>query len=535
MCGLTNPVEALGGPRTTVPDLIRACVTATPDAPFLRWGRQRWTYAEAGMEIGRFAGWAAGTPYAGDAPRRIASYLPNGPEALWAWLGTSMSGAVYVPLNREHRGALLEDMLARSRADILVTDPVALGSLPDLRATSVRTVLVAGEATAPELPGGVRCAGWSEVVAAPPVDDAAPVPGDIAQVMYTSGTTGRSKAVLLTHNQLCRGAGWLAWSLAMGPDDVIHAWLPLFHLAGQVDAALALLVAGGEIALYPTFSRSRFWSQVDESRATLFIGFSNVLQMLWDMPERPHDRASSLRAGIIGGIPASFHRAFEARFGLRLHDTYGMTECEPLALPRPGVTYPVGSIGHEAPDMELAILDEHDARLPPGEVGEIACRSRVPDVMTPGYEGDEAATLAAFRNQWFHTGDLGRIDEDGVVTFVDRKGHMIRHRGENISSWELEHLIAKHPDVGECCAMAVPSPLGEDDVKVVVSPANGRTIDPASLHAWCQEHMARFMVPRLIEVVSELPRMQTGKVARMALQRAGADTWEAERARVKGG
>ena len=205
-----------------------------------------------------------------------------------------------------------------------------------------------------------------------------------------------------------------------------------------------------------------------------------------------------------------------------------MTEAEPMILPEPGSRPPAGSCGRPNPDLEVAILDRDGRHAGPGEIGEIACRARVADVLTGGYEGDPEATAAATEGGWFHSGDLGRVDADGFFYFVDRLEHSIRRRGENISSWELESVLCGHPAVAEACAIGVPSPLGEDDVKVVVVPAAATELDPAELHAWCEGRMAAFMVPRYVEVVPALPRVEAGKVIKEGLGALGANTWDAE-------
>jgi crotonobetaine/carnitine-CoA ligase len=523
-----NPVEDLvPGEAATVPALLAARVARTPAAPFLRWEGRVWSYREAWEEALRFAAWA-GARQAGEAEPRVAGFLPNRPEALWAWFGTLLAGATYVPLNRAHRGTILADMVARSRASVLVTDAEGLADLPDLGDSSIRIVLLAGELPAPV--GAARApapAGWDEVRALAPAEPASPRPSDLAELMYTSGTTGRSKAVELSHNQLCRGAGWVAWSLGAGVEDVFHAWLPLFHIAGQVDTVLPTVVGGGAVALYPTFSRSRFWDQVEESRASLFIGFANVAQLLYTLPSRSGDAETTLRAGVTGAMPARLSVDFEARFGVRLHDVYGMTEIEPMILPAPGVETPAGSCGRPNPDLEVVVLDPAGGLAAPGEIGEIACRPLVADVLTGGYEGDPAASAAALGGGWFHSGDLGRVDADGFFYFVDRIKHSIRRRGENISSWELETVVATAPGVAECCAVGVPSPLGEEDVKVVVVAEAGTRLEPERLHVWCQGRMAAFMVPRYVEVATALPRADTGKVMKEELRTLEPGVWDA--------
>ncbi len=507
-----NPLLDLVPPeRATVPALLAARAERTPEATFLRWEGATWSHREAWEEACRFAAWVRGC-HPGDAVPRVAGFLSNRPEALWAWFGTLVAGGVYVPLNRAHRGEILADMVRRSGARALVTDAAGLADLPDLADAPIEIVLT----------------DWDEVRALAPAAPAAPRPGDLAELMYTSGTTGRSKAVALSHNQLCRGAGWITWSLELTSDDVFHTWLPLFHIAGQVDTVLPTVIGGGTVALYPTFSRSRFWSQVAESGATVVIGFPNLYQLLHALPRREDDAANSLRAGITATMPTGFVAEFESRFGLRLFDVYGMTEAEPVLLPEPGTRPPSGSCGRPRSDLEVAVLDAAGRPAAAGEIGEIVCRPRCPDVITRGYEGDAEATAAAMREGWFHTGDLGRIDGEGFLYFVDRIRHSIRRRGENISSGELEAVVTGHPAVAEACAVGVPSPLGEEDVKLVVVPVPGTELEPPALRAWCQGRMAAFMLPRYVEVVAALPRAATGKVMKEELRGFAPGTWDAD-------
>lgn len=528
--GVKNPLERMvGRPRASVPDLLRARVTATPREPFLIWQGESFSYQETWERACDAAAWFADVLAKSEQPR-VATYLGNGLEMMWAWLGTLLAGATFVPLNRQHKGPLLLDMLARSQAEVLITDAASLIELPDLGATDVRITLLTGDDV--ERRRGVAGHTWAEVHdAGRRFDPPEVAPHALAEVIYTSGTTGRSKAVQLSHNQLCRGAGWVAWSAGLEPADVFHQWMPLYHVAAQVDATLATAIAGGRVALFPTFSRSRFWQQVRESRATVFVGTSNTMQMIWDLPARQDDRATTLRVGILGAIPTRIHRAFEERFDLHLVEAYGMTEAEPIAMPEPGRPFPLGTMGKATPDFEVAIVDEYDVALPAGVVGEIVCRPRVPDVLTAGYEGDDAATVALMRNCWLHTGDMGRIDADGYVAFVDRKKHAIRHRGENISSLELETLLADHDAIAESCAVAVPSVFGDDDVKVVIVLAEGHDLAPEALHAWCTGRMARFMVPRYIEIRDSLPRNSVDRVQKHLLRDLSGRVWDAEQAR----
>lgn len=483
-----------------------------------------WSYAEAWEAIRRWAGFLRGLG-AGPGPggSRVAGYLHNRPEALWALLGTHAAGSVYVALNRQHKGPILADHVRRSRAGILVTETSALDALPDLADTAVHSLIVVDRATTPDWIGG------DEARRSPPWSGPDPGPGDPATIMFTSGTTGRSKAAVIPHNQLCRGAANLAEAVEMTPDDVFHAWLPFFHIAGQLHTTMCTAVAGGALGLVPRFSASRFWTEVRRFGATVITGLPAIARILWEKPVTDDERAatSHLRLGIFGPMTPELHRPLEERLGIRIADTYGMTEAEPLTVPVPGVRQPVGSCGVAAPDFEIRIAAEDGAVLPPGERGEILARPRRPDVLFLGYEGDEEATRAAWRNGWFRTGDLAHQDRDGWVYYVDRLAHFIRRRGENVSAWELQRLIEEHPAVAEAFVLGVPSPMGEEDVKAVVVPSRGARLDPAALHAWCRSRMAAFMIPRFIEVRDEMPHISVGKVDKDRLRGVADGVWEA--------
>jgi crotonobetaine/carnitine-CoA ligase len=438
--------------------------------------------------------------------------MSNRPEAVFAWFGSVLAGAVYVPLHRGQRGAILADFVARSGAEVLLTERVGLRHLPKALPPVVLEV-----------------EDWKRLEAHAPLDGVvAAAPTDITSAMFTSGTTGSSKVVLIPHNQYCRGAAWVAWAGEMSARDRMHHWFPLFHIAGQLDCLLAIVVAGGSVALYPTFSASGFWPQIREQSATIFGGFTSLLEILLAMPERADDASCSLRLGLIGWVPSGLRERFERRFDLRLMDVYGMTEAEPVAFSVPGEQPPEGSCGRASGDFDVAILGEDGRAVAPGAVGEIALRPRAPGVMIRAYENDVDATSRAFADLWFRTGDLGMLDVNGHLFFRDRIKHVIRRRGENISSWELEHAIAEHPGIDSVAAVAVPSPLGEDDVKVVVVPADGETLDPADLRAWCEARLARFMCPRYVEIAPSLPLTDTGKVRKELLTGVGSKVWDVE-------
>jgi crotonobetaine/carnitine-CoA ligase len=489
-----------------------------------------WSYSEAWLESLRFAGFLDGRISQAD---RVASYLPNGPEALWTWFGTLASGRVHVSVNRSHRGPVLADMLARSRAAILVTEAAAWPLLPPLRELGIPQVLFVDEVPEVGRSAGAAALSWEDVARSGEGVCRATDPAAAATVIFTSGTTGRSKAVRLPHNMYCRGGAHVADAFGFRADDVFHAWLPLAHIAGQLHITMSAVAAGASLALYKTFSRRRFWEEVAEARATVFAGLSNLLAMLLMDPEGPDDTRNSLRVGLIGNPPPSLQAAFERRFGVTILDTYGMTECEPLTVPAAG--QPPGSCGRPGPDFELAVLDLRDRPVLPGVIGRMAMRPRVPDVMMQAYEGDEEATVAAWRNLWFHTQDLGRIDEAGFVYFVERLKDSIRRGGENISPAEVEQTLSAHPDVEACAVVGVPDPLVGEEVKAAIVLKPGAISDAAAIRAFASSRMASFMVPRFIEFLQSLPLSEIGKVQREELRRIGPGTWDAQAKRRAGG
>jgi crotonobetaine/carnitine-CoA ligase len=333
---------------------------------------------------------------------------------------------------------------------------------------------------------------------------------------------------MIPHNQYVRSAARLVDAYGLRASDVFHNWLPLCHFGGQMHMSMTAIVAGGAIALFPTFSRTKFLDEVRATGATVMCGFAAIMHMLDSLPPSPGGERTTLRVGIQAGIVPELRAAFEARFGAKLGENYGMTECDPITHPRDGATPPPGSAGLPAHDVEVRVVDAEDRPVPPGTVGEIAVRPLAAHVMTLGYEGDAAATVKAWRNLWFHTGDWGAMDADGFLYFKGRAGDYIRRRGENVSAAELAAIMAAHPAIAECAAVGVPSPLGEDDIKLVAAPRPGVTLDPAEVRAFAAARMAGFMVPRYVEIVDKLPRSELCKIEPLKLKTMGPGVWDAE-------
>ncbi len=523
--------ELVGRDRATVTEVLAAQARHSPRNRFIVGEHRTWTYAEAFEQLSAYADLFSRLREQG-ATSRIACFLSLRPEALWTWFGANLAGGIYAALNFAHRGLVLADQLRRCGSNVLITEASGLPHLPSLPELGIRFLIVIDQDQVPvsaPVPD-VLAFGPNALRESASVRTSEQRPSDTASLLFTSGTTGRSKAVLIPHNQLCRGGGRVAEAFGLRPTDLCHSWVPLWHIGGQLDVVMSAAVSASGIALIPRFSASEFWSQVAGTGSTYFVAFANVLRILMSQSEA-HDgqRTQSLRLALIAGARAEELSAFEERFGVQTVDAYGMTEAEPLALRGPNCPAPIGSVGAPTPDFEVEIHDDTGRVLPPRSRGRVVVRPRVTDVMMQGYEGDEATTANVWRDGWFQTRDMGWRDEEGFVYFSGREAHAIRTRGENISAQELEAVVLEHAAVRECAVVGVPSPWGDQDIKVVVAPKQGLSVEPKELIGFLSTRVARFMVPRYIELVDSLPVSDLGKLRYDLLQKVDTSTWDAAR------
>jgi carnitine-CoA ligase len=443
----------------------------------------------------------------------VALFLETSIELVDAWLGCAAIGAVSVPINIANRGDFLIHQLRDSQAVVVLVD--------ETTADVVRSV-------APELPD-LKVLHGSKLAGDPQASwpsEACPSWNAPGCVLYTSGTTGPSKGVLVTQHYLVTAARIVADAYGLTASDVTYGAVPLFHFSGMLGSVLAAVVAGSSAVVDRRFSVSATWDRVRRYGATGVIAVGSMILMLWNLPESDDEPQLRLLAG--APIPAELHRRIEDRYGCRIVTMYGMTEAFPLAVW--GVTDDgePGSAGRTSRLFDVRIFDDDDAEMAVGEPGEIVCRPRAPHVMFEGYYGDPAATVARWRNGWFHTGDFGRLDEAGNLFFVDRKKDAMRRRGENISSFEVEQSVLKHPAVADVAAHAVPSEFGEDDVKICV--VAREPVTPEELLRHCRDRMPSYAIPRYIELVEDLPRNAVGRVLKYVLRERGvtAQTWDRE-------
>ena len=521
----------------TLPELVHRRMKERPDATALvaaEGGSVTWR--ELYETSHRWAAWLRSHGVAqGD---RVVTLVPQSLESNFAWLGCAAAGAVEVSVNANFRGEWLRHALAISSARILIAAAKYLDFiLPVVAGTGIETILVHDAETAPAAgiagPEGVRVVAQSPSASpfVAPEEERFPRPGDIACVLYTSGTTGASKAVMVPWRQL---------SLAMAVDrfgsgpQVFYLPYAPYHLSGRCALYRGALFDGVTV-VREVFSVSEFWNDVRRHGCTWTILYAAPTRFLMAQPPAADDTGHSLEWALMCPILPEIDEV-KRRFGLKAYSVYGMTEiCSPISVaPEDTNGANVGCCGRPIDGIEVRLVDAGDCEVPDGAVGELVLRSDEPWCLTPGYQDAPEATARAWRNGWFHTGDIMRKAPDGQLHYVDRSKDMIRRRGENISSVELESEVLRHPDVVEAAALGLPSELGDEEVLVVVVPRDPAGFDPAGLVAALADRVPRYALPRYVRCVASFPRTQaTQRIEKHRLRAEGvtADTWERPAAR----
>ena len=466
---------------------------ATPDVAARRAG----SLAAAGIEPGD----------------RVAVMVANRIEFVDLWFGCAWLGAVLVPVNVDLRAAQLYHVLSHSGSRLLVVDQPRLEQVRTLdpSALSIERIWV--------LPGGedARLGGLEEPYPEPgaELDPFPSTPGDTCAILYTSGTTGPPKGVTCPHGQSFWWGAKMSEILAITADDVLHTSLPLFH-TNALNSPFHALGGGASLVVGEKFSASRFWTRLYECGATVTYLLGVMVQMLSDRDAGDHDRLHGVRVALAPGTAPDLFEPFTERFGVELRDAYGSTETNAVIADLGAA--PAGTMGRLVAGFEARVVDELDVPVPDGTPGELVVRADEPWAFATGYYDDPAATVAAWRNLWFHTGDQVVRDTDGWFTFKQRLNDRIRRRGENVSAWEVEQAISSHPNVSLAAVVGVPSELGEDDIMAFVIPRDGSIIEPGDILDHCTPLLAPFAVPRFVEIVDSLPLTHTGKVEKYRLR-----------------
>mgnify|MGYP005810294467 CR=1 FL=1 len=449
----------------------------------------------------------------------VALFTGTCPDWVYFWLGAARIGAVSAAVNAANKGDFLLHALRLSQAKVILTDAERRLRLDEVAGAleTAPSVVLQGDSLDVELSrGGARA-----------VADVGTAVEGVGCLFYTSGTTGSSKAVATTWPYLFTVAATVAsaWELRAG--EVLWTAMPLFHLSAA-PSVLAPMLLGATTVLAQAFHPAQVWDDIRARGAVGFAGAGAMVSMLHNLPADPHDAELPLRFISAAPIDAKAYRDIEKRYGCRIVTMYGMTEAFPIAVKALADEGVPGTSGRPNPNFDVRIVDEGGDPVPTGTAGEIACRPRYPHVMSEGYVAQDMRVIP--HPEWFRTGDVGRLDAEGNLTYLDRRKDSLRRRGENVSSVEVETVVASHPAVAEAAAIGVPSTLGEDDILVIVTLQPGATVDYAELLDFCSARMPYFCVPRYVETVSELPKTVIGRIRKDLLRERGVtrEAWDRE-------
>lgn len=538
-----------------LPRMLQLQAATIGNKAFLRRGEQRITFHEAERATNALA-WGLKSLGVG-AGDRVAFYLRSDLEAILLTLAVNKLRAIWVPINTDYKALWLEDALNRSKPAVIVADTEMLPRLVEVidRIDCRRIVIhdpggldasLLDPATSPLGPATSRLGGattWNALLEFPETShDLAGIHyGDTAAILWTSGTTGKSKGVMQSHNTWVRSAEAGRESFESREGDVTYNVLPLYNTAAWSTNIFRGLYEGICIALDAEFSVSRFWDRIRFYGATQTFTLGAMHIFLWQAPPRPDDADNPLRAAAMVPMPEHLIEPFRERFGIELiSQGFGQSETCGIfqRVSGRGKRWKANALGEPAPDgFDVKLLDDGGEEVAQGDVGEFCLKAKTPFSLFNGYFDDPEASRAAYHGEWYRTGDLGRRDQDGDFFFVDRKKDAVRHKGRNVSTMEVEAAVRRHPSVEDVAAFGVPSGEleSESELKINVVLRAGAQLGAEELARYINANAPYFFVPRYIEFVSELPYTPTKKVQKYLLRRQGLNpnTWDLTESRFR--
>jgi crotonobetaine/carnitine-CoA ligase len=528
------------GRQETVTGAFAGAVAENPGKLFVDFNGEQRTYAEFDRDSNALAHGLRALGVKRTEP--VAALLDNTLDVALCWIGTVKLGAIVASLNTALKGEFLRNQLDICQARVLVAEADyverlsgIIHQLPELRYVVFRGV----NRPQVELLGvtlvSMRDLYTGEAAAIP--DDNKP--GDLAALIFTSGTTGPSKGCAISHNYVINQTRQIIETDDRQPGEVAWSCLPFFHFNAIGCTFLASAILGGAAYFAPRFSLSSFWGDIARSGATAASLLGVMIPLVAQQPDTPEMLRCRGQLRLVAGapFPPDLQQIYRERFGVKRvgSNCYGTTEACLLTMLPYGVSPKPGTYGVRCRDFDVRIVDDDDNELPPGVPGEVIARPLRPHVMFEGFYRQPEASMKLFRNLWYHSGDIGMFDEDGYFQFVDRKKDYLRRGGENISMFELEQTFIQHPDIAEVAVHAVASKLMEDDVKLTVTLKEGASVTEQQLCEWSLDRVPYYAVPRYIEFRSTLPKTATGKVEKFLLREQGCtpQTWDREAAGMR--
>ncbi|HTK63122.1 MAG TPA: AMP-binding protein [Pseudonocardia sp.] len=542
-----------GTDERTLGKLLRRQAQERGDDLYLRFGEDRYTFGRTNELANSLAGGFARLGVrAGTA---VHCYLENSADYVLISFALAKLGAVCITTNTAFKDDFLLRTFAQGDADCLVVDEGLAANVAGIwdryrfDTVVVRPAASSPAASSPDaIPGAAAGVGsfpgagvvdlhelYSDTTAEPATVESVTY-SETATVLWTSGTTGAPKGVMQSHNLWIVSGDYMARNRDMVAEDVIYNTMPMYQSGAWIMNLYPGLIAGLPVACDPAFSVSEFWDRCRHYGATQMFTLGAMHVYLWQQPARPDDRDNPVRSGCCIPMPAAIYEPFKERFGIEyLSEGLGQSECMPYSMTdRSRHRWKPNSAGLAREGLEVKILDRDDREVPVGSPGEICVRPAEPYTIFSGYWRDPEATVRAWRNLWYHSGDLGRVDSGGEMFFVDRLADFMRYKGRNISSFEVEMVAARHPAVYEVAAHAVPADelASEDEIKIVVVLKEGAEASAEELARYINDHAPYYMVPRYIEFVTDMPHTPTGRVEKYKLRALGNSgrTWDRDAA-----
>ncbi|MCG8669157.1 MAG: AMP-binding protein [Pseudomonadales bacterium] len=526
-----NKLDLSDNKNRILPKLLTLQAEQNGDMEYLITDDRRVTFAEAESITNSLA---AGLLELGlEKNQRVAFYLKSGIETILTALAVNKAGGIWVPVNTDYKGAWLADTIERSKATILITEASLQDRIKDVESSlNNEKLVVLGEESEISLSNATTFASLLDHSPLTPNYDDMDY-GDTCAVLWTSGTTGKSKGVLQSHNSWIRPIAEAASVYYNSqPGDIIYNVLPLYNSGAWITAIFRALYEGIPVVLETKFSVSTFLDRLREFKATQTFTLGAMHMFLFNSPPKPDDADNPLRVAQMVPMPEQLKEPFSKRFGVELLPMgYGQSEVMVVLTPAFCMgEVPFSSLGRPLDDMEIKLFDDDFNEVPQGQIGEICIKPLKPNVIFNGYFDDDKANEDAFTGEWYHTGDLGKIDNNGAYWFVDRKRDAIRFAGRNISTMEVEMVLRKHPSVKDVAAFGLPSPHVESESELAINIVlqDGADITYEQMAEYINDNAPHYFVPQYMEFVTTLPYTPTNKVQKFKLREKGVgeNTWK---------
>lgn len=524
----------------TLPKVLVNQANTNPNKDFLQFSYDKpLTFSEVNIQANKIAN--SLNTLGINKTDKVSVYMPNSLEICLAWFGILKNGSVMVPINTAYVMDFLQYIIESSDSKIIIIAEEYLERLANIedRVPNIKKVIVwtrsGGNSFNKYGYSKTECISWNEFVSngseeEPKVEI---THMDHARLMYTSGTTGKSKGVVRPCAADYSSAQNYSSIMDLVESDTVFTCLPLFHSNAMVMGVYPAMISGCKVVVEEKYSASKFWKWMKDFGITKFNLVGVMSYFMWNAPIVPEEKNHNVELVLGSPAPHDIIEEFMKRFNILFTEGYGLTEVGQCTFTRPNEPFRVGSCGKESPGYEIKIVDpDTDEELERDTPGELVLRPRIPNICLHYYYKMPEKTVSDFRNLWFHTGDLCRMDKDGYIFFMDRVKDYIRRRGENISSFEVENLISSHPSIEESAAIAVKldeqGRHSEDELMIVIVLKEQMQLDPTELIEFLKPIMPKFMIPRFVRFRDSLPKTPTNRVQKVKLREEGItkDTWD---------